>query len=246
MARPDASAKLAATQPQKGPSKILIGAVVAVVIILVGGIAWLRTDPFASPEATGPKGSIAGGKGVVAYPGKAKEGAPVVDVFEDFQCPYCGQLESANGKAMDAMAAKGEIKLVVHSMSFLDENLGNDSSKKAANAAMAAADVGAFPAYRAAVFAAQPDKEGTGFTDEVLQKAADEAGIKGKARTTFNEAVKDGTYLDYVEDIQKAANDAGVNGTPQVRINGEPVSEEQMRMLLEQPGSFAAVLAEAK
>ncbi|WP_018155744.1 DsbA family protein [Demetria terragena] len=245
MPRPDASAKLSATKPPQGPSKVLIGAVIAVVLIIVGGIAWLRTDPFAGPAAAAPQGGVAGGKGVVMYPGKAKAGAPVVDLYEDFQCPICGQLEQANGKSMTEMAKAGDIKLVVHTMSFLDGNLGNDSSARAANAASCAADAGAFPEYHAAVFAAQPEKEGNGYSDKTLKAAAQSAGIKGKKLTTFTQCVDKGSYGGYVEDTQKAAEEAGVNGSPQIKVDGESLDEAQMRTLIEKPNSFSQILKQA-
>ena len=156
MPRPDAADKLKANQPPEGPSKVLIAAVIAVALVIVGGIAWLRTDPFGSLDATPPKGGNPAGAGVVAYPGAARPGVPTVDLYEDFQCPVCGQLEERNGRSIFEMAKAGDIKLVVHLMSFLDGNLDNDSSKRAANAAFCASDAGRFPEFHAAVFAALP------------------------------------------------------------------------------------------
>jgi protein-disulfide isomerase len=245
MARPDASAKLAKAQPKQGPSKVLIGAVIATVLIIFGGIAWLRTDPFGGLEAKGPKGSNAEGGGVVMYPGKAKKGVPVVDVYEDFQCPGCGELEKMNGKSMSDLAAKGDIKLVVHMMSFLDENLGNNSSSRAANAAFCAADAGTFPAYHAAVFASQPAEEGKGFSDAILKKAAGTAGITGAQRTKFNTCTSKGTYNSYVDDTQKASEKAGVNSTPTVKIDGEALPEDQVTTLRTEANSFPKVLKQA-
>ncbi|YAL81953.1 DsbA family protein [Dermacoccaceae bacterium W4C1] len=240
--RPDASARLSQSAPKQGPSKILIAAIVAVVVVLVGGVAWLRTDPFTSLDATGPAGANAKGAGLVVYPGKAKAGAPTVDLYEDFQCPYCHELETANGAAMMQSAAKGDIKLVVHMMSFLDDNLDNDSSARAANAAFCAADAGRFPQYHTAVFAEQPEKEGAGYSDATLKKTATTAGITGAKLTTFNQCLDSGKYNDYVSDTQKASEKAGVNGTPAVLIGGEKISDEQMQSLISTPNAFNGVL----
>lgn len=246
MPRPDASAKLAATKPKQGPSKVLIAAVIAVALVIVGGIAWLMTDPFGGLDAKGPKGSIAEGNGVVAYPGKATKDAPVVDVYEDFQCPYCGEMERANGKSMAKMAADGDIKLVIHTMSFLDGNLKNDSSKRSANAAFCAADAGKFPDYHAAVFAVQPKEEGAGYSDATLKKAATTAGITGAKRTAFDSCLSKGTYNGYVDDTLKRSNDDGVNGTPVVKIDGKELGQEQLNTLMQEPNSFPTVLKQAK
>lgn len=246
MPRPDASARLKATQPQQGPSKVLIAAVVAVVLVIVGGIAWLRTDPFGSLEATPPKGGNAEGAGVVAYPGAAKPGVPTVDLYEDFQCPICNQLEQRNGTSIFEQAKAGDIKLVVHLMSFLDDNLGNDASKRAANAAFCAADAGKFPEYHAAVFAAQPEKEGDGYSDATLKQAASTAGITGSALSTFNTCLSEGTYDGYVEDTEKRSNDDGVNGTPSIKVDGNTLDDAAMRQLLTTPNSWPTVLRAAQ
>lgn len=244
MARPDASEKLAAAKPKEGPSKVLIGAVIVVVLLILGGIAWLRTDPFGGLEAKGPAGSNAEGAGVVAYPGKAKKDAPVVDVYEDFQCPICARLEQANGKSMAKMASDGDIKLVFHNMSFMDENLGNDSSSKGANAAFCAADAGRLAPFHSELFARQPKSEGEGYADGAVKQAADAAGIKGAKRTKFDKCVSEGTYDGYVEDTQKRAGDDGVNGTPSVKVDGEDLTKEQINQLTSEPDSFPKVLQE--
>lgn len=257
MPRPDASDKLAATKPKEGPPKALIGAVIAVVLVIVAGAAFLMTDPFGKLEAKGPQNSQPEGNGLVMYPGKAKPGVPTVELWEDFQCPGCGGLEKNNGKSIQQMAAAGDIKLTVHVMSFLDQNLNNDSSSRAANAAFCAADAGKFPEYHSAVFAGQPAEEGQGFTDKQLKQTfASAAGITGAAATTFTKCVDEGTYKDYAKDTLKRSNDDGINGTPTIKINGKTVAdngkEEQSQektlanspysVLLEQPNTFAAVL----
>lgn len=246
MPRPDAAEKLKATKPKEGPSKVLIAAVVAVTLLIVGGIAWLRTDPFGALEATPPKGGNAEGAGVVAYPGAAKPGAPTVDLYEDFQCPVCAQMEERNGKSIFEQAKSGEIKLVVHMMSFLDDNLGNDASKRAANAAFCAADAGKFPEYHAAVFAAQPAKEGDGYSDATLKQAARTAGISGAALGTFTSCVDKGTYNRYAEDTEKASNNDGVNGTPTVKVDGTMLDKTAMQQLLGTPNSWPSVLQAAR
>lgn len=245
MPRPDAADKLKANQPPEGPSKVLIAAVIAVALVIVGGIAWLRTDPFGSLDATPPKGGNPAGAGVVAYPGAARPGVPTVDLYEDFQCPVCGQLEERNGRSIFEMAKAGDIKLVVHLMSFLDGNLDNDSSKRAANAAFCASDAGRFPEFHAAVFAAQPEREGDGYSDATLKQAATTAGITGSARTTFDSCMTGGTYDDYVDDTEKASGDDGVEGTPTVLVGGEPLEETALKRLLTTPNTWPSVLQAA-
>lgn len=246
MPRPDAREKLNAAGPRTGPSKLLIGGAIVVVLLLVAAFAWLRTDPFAERDAGAPDNGRTGGAGLMVYPGKADGDVPTVDVYEDFQCPYCGQLEKTSGADLTKAARAGKIKLRIHLLSFLDDNLGNDSSKRAANAAFCAADAGRFPQYHSALFAAQPAKEGQGYSDQTLRAAAKKAGITGKAATTFDKCVDKNTYGNYVTDTQKAANDDGVNGTPRVLIDGKAIGDQQMQQLLSTPGSLDEVLRQAE
>ena len=158
--RPDASKKLAAAAPKKGPNPAVIGAVIAAVLIVAVVVAILIGKPDESGGASGgstPVGVIGGkGGGIFVNAATAKSNAPTLDVYEDFQCPRCGALEKRVGAEVGALAQAGEIKLVVHTLSFLDDNLRNDSSARSANAAACAADAGKFLEYHGAVFAAQP------------------------------------------------------------------------------------------
>ncbi len=227
--RPDASKKIAKATPKKGPNPVVIGAVVAavlivgvVVAILIGSSGKTSTGSSGSAE---PKGVVAGDAGgILANAGTVKSNAPTLDLYEDFQCPTCGALEKAMGPTMASMAKAGDIKLVVHTLSFLDDNLKNDSSKRSANAVACASDAGRFLEYHAAVFAAQPAQEGAGYTDAQLTAFASEAGITGAALTTWQKCTTSGQHNQYVADTQDAAGRAGVNSTPTVMLNGKNIT----------------------
>lgn len=242
MPRPDASAKLAATKPKAGPPPMLIAAVVITVVVVVAAAAFLWTKPWAKQEAQGPTHSIAQGNGIVAYAGKAKAGVPTVDIYEDFQCPFCKHLEDANGSQIQQLASSGDIKLVYHVMDFLDQNMNNDSSERAANAAFCAADEGAFEAYHETVFAHQPEQEGAGYTNAQLKQFGTMAGITGSKATTFNSCVDKLTYKQYVDDTQTRSNNDGINGTPTIKINGKKLDDTTVQNLTTQPNTFSTVL----
>ncbi|MHB8275990.1 MAG: DsbA family protein, partial [Dermatophilaceae bacterium] len=178
--RPDASKKLAAAAPKAGPNPVIIGAVIAAVVIVAVVVAIMFGNTGKSDGTGGsaqPVG-VTGGKGggILANAATAKSNAPTLDLYEDFQCPVCGQFEKAMGPSIASMAKAGEIKLVVHTLSFLDTNLKNDSSSRSANAVACAADAGRFLEYHAAVFAGQPTQEGAGYTDAQLTEFATTAG----------------------------------------------------------------------
>ncbi|NHN54289.1 thioredoxin domain-containing protein [Calidifontibacter sp. DB0510] len=249
MPRPDASAKLAQAKP-KDRSGLRNAIIAAIAVIAVVGIvvAIFATRGSGNTAADGPKGSNPGGKGVVAYPGKAAEGAPVVDLYEDFQCPICKQLETTNGSAIDAAAKAGKIKLVYHMMSFLDDNLRNDGSKIAANASFCASDAGKFPQFHKAAFAAQRPEEqaqqGDTFSVNEVKGYASKMGLSGSALTTYQQCVSSDKYSKYVTATQTQSSKDGVNGTPTLKINGQALDQNQMGGLLNDPGSFDGILAQ--
>lgn len=227
--RPDASKKLAAAAPKKGPNPVIIGAAIAVLVIVavVVAIVMGTKDKPGDGGSAQPVGVIGGtGGGIVANAATAKSNAPTLDLYEDFQCPACAQLEQRIGAEKAAMAEAGDIKLVVHTLSFLDDNLKNDSSKRSANAAACAADAGKFLEYRSAVYAAQPAQEGVGYTDAQLTQFAGASGITGPALTTWQQCTSSGQHAQYVADVQEASGRAGVNSTPTIKLNGQDVTKD--------------------
>jgi protein-disulfide isomerase len=235
--RPDAKKKIATVTPKSGPNVVLIGAVIAVLVVLVVVVFIVigknseagSSTAVAQTVPAGVVGGTGGGILVNAATTKgtapAKSNAPTLDVFEDFQCPTCGQLEKALGSTFADLAKAGEVKLVVHTLSFLDDNLKNNSSKRSANAVACAADAGQFLPYHAAVFAAQPANEGDGYTDAQLTEFATTAGITGPALATWQKCTNSGQHTQYVADVATAAAKAGVNGTPTVKLNGKDITK---------------------
>ena len=231
--RPDASAKIKAAAPKQGPNRILIGGIVAAVAILGIVLAViLGSSSGGSSRASGssalPQGATGTGGGIVANASTAKAGAPTLDLYEDFQCPVCGKLEQVFGQQISSMAKAGDIKLVVHMMSFLDAKLGNDASVRAAAAAACAADQGKFLDYHGVVYANQPAQEGAGYTDADLMGFASKAGISGSALTTWTKCFDARTHLGYAKDVETAAEKAGVFSTPTLKLNGKDLPLQQL------------------
>ncbi|WP_432533325.1 DsbA family protein [Kineococcus arenarius] len=205
---------------------LLISVAVLVVLALAAVVAVLvarqrddsttsTTEGLTPPSATGPAGGY-------LLAGDAAAGAPTLDVWLDYQCPYCAQFEAAAGGTLQELAASGQARVVVHTLSFLDDNLGNDASTRAAEGAAAADAQGRFAQYGEEVFARQPGfgdnpgSEGDGYTDEELRAAAEAAGVGDL--DAWQQAVEDDTYLGYVQRVQESMAEAGVEGTPTVQI----------------------------
>ena len=251
MPRPDAAEKLKVAAPKQGPSKALIAALIATVLVIAGFAAFLVTQSGGSDNAAVPTGGIAGGKGLVLYPdAKLQSGAKTVDVYEDFQCPVCKGFETQNGDMMKTMAKNGQVKVVVHMMTFLDNNFGNDASALAANAGFCAADAGKFPEYHSAVYANQPATEGDGYTVDQLKSFGKTAGITGAAYTTFVKCVDSNKYSDYAKQTETQSGKDEVTSTPTFFINGTLVDQshhgDTWVTLKNQPNSFESAVTSFK
>lgn len=244
-ARAARQAKIDAAAPRQSKARpALVALVVVLTVVALGAAMFFGTRSQApavtqptsatagggGPEAGYPKGATGPEGGIVANGATTKAGAPTLDIYEDFQCPACGQVEKAIGPTIKKMEAAGEVRVVYHMKSFLDANLGNDSSLRAAIGASCAADAGKFAAYHDTIYANQPAQEGTGYTDAALEKFAGTAGITGQELTTWKKCNADKTYTDYVKRVEDATAKAGVTGTPSFRVNGKDFKLEDQKV----------------
>ena len=179
----------------------------------------------AAPAASGPVPAGATGFGgpLVINP-TAPAGAPTLELFEDPQCPVCQQFEDIFGPAIAELVANNEAKVVVHTMTFLDLNLRNDSSVRAANGAFCAGDQGKFRDYMSATYAAQPIQEGAGWTDAELAAIAESVGVTGTALDTWKTCQQGLTYGAHIVALETNSERSGVNGTPTALLNGKKMN----------------------
>lgn len=223
-----------------GPSPALIGGVVALVVLLVGVLVWAATRGGDLESASGSPSALPEGAGVSVGPGPDAD-VTQVRIYEDFQCPFCGMLERSIGEQLATKAEAGEINLTFTIMSFLDGNLRNDSSTRAANAALCADDAGVFVPFHASVYA-NMGQEGQGYTDEQFATWAQDAGLAGAELETFQQCVQDEPHMDYVDAMQERANRDGVTSTPTVVVNGTTLGNEEMSTLMQDPSALDAIL----
>lgn len=222
-----------------GPSMGLIGAVVALAVLLIAALVWAATRG-GGLEATGSSSTLPEGGGISVGPGVDAD-VMQIRVYEDFQCPWCGRLENSIGEGLEAKVEAGEANVTYQIMSFLDGSLRNDSSTRAANAALCADDAGIFSPFHASVYA-NMGTEGTGYTDAQFVSWAGDAGLSGAALDTFTSCVSDQPHADYVTDMQERANKDGITSTPTVVVNGDTLSQQEMSILLEDPSQLEQIL----
>ena len=227
--RPDGSRKPSKKAPNRHDRAIVVSVLTAVSLSVVGIAVLLGERGDAGRGSAGtstqPAGVVGGkGGGILANVQTPKGNAPTLEIYADFQCDLCGQFEKVMGSMLTTMAQAGDVKLVFHTLSFVDINLKNDSSSRSANAVACAADAGRFLEYHAAVFAAQPAEEGAGYTDAQLTEFAGTSGITGEDFTTWQTCETSSKYAQYVTDVQVSGEKAGVFDTPTVKLNGENIT----------------------
>lgn len=147
------------------------------------------------------------------------KGVPVVDLWEDFQCPVCQRFEGTNGAWLQKQIAAKTVKVSFHLLSFL-----GPESILMANAAACAADDNKFLELHNLMYANQSAKENSGFwTPDILTKAGTAVGITSPA---FAACVKEGKYLGWVQKVADDGAKKNVNSTPTLFVNGKELNRQ--------------------
>jgi protein-disulfide isomerase/uncharacterized membrane protein YphA (DoxX/SURF4 family) len=221
---------MAAAEVELRHKQRYIAAGTVIVVVLVSFIAFGVQGNRAKIPATADTANATSAAGVKV----GNQQAPVlVDLYEDFQCPICNNLEQSGlTKDFDAKLKATTIKVNYHVMSFLDSSSnGNRYSSRAANAGYCAADqsVDAYAKFHDIAFGKnadgqnnQPAEGGHGRPDSQLIDWGKQAGITS---ADFSTCVTSDLHKDLVAGVTDAASKRGVNGTPTVFVNGKLVGK---------------------
>jgi protein-disulfide isomerase len=207
----------------------LVAAVTAIIGIAVVASSGNKEAKEANPEASAPQGSIPTGQdNQYGIPANDAPGKPVLAIWEDFQCPACGQFEQTFGPTVVEIADKGDAQVIWRSTSFLDGQFPGENSQRAAAAWGCAVDAGKAEEYHSVVFANQPQTEGDGWTQEQLIAFGDQAGISGDQKGAFDQCVTDKTYMSWAANGTATMVAEGVGGTPTLTLNGEELEVSEL------------------
>lgn len=181
-----------------------------------GGVVFDQ-DGIVTPPAD--QGTTAADGTATAWPVNAGD-VPVVSVYFDFLCPYCGQFETLIGPTLDELTASGDIVLDSHPVSILDRaSSGSEYSTRTAAAAweIAEKDPEHYSAFVEALMSIQPAEGTTGLTDEEIAATAVAVGVPQEVA----DGLADGTYQWWVaQATDLASQDLGGLSTPTVMIDG--------------------------
>jgi protein-disulfide isomerase len=226
----NAARAVAAARGARNDRRNIIIGTVAVVVVALGVIfgVVLTTRSSAPPAATGAD-AIAVTKAASAYTATVGDDGTVIagkdtakatiDIYEDFTCPYCGQLEQQSAAQIAQAVVDGKLRVRYHLLNILDNNTNPPGySLLAANAAIAAAKQGKFADFHASLYAHQPKEGAAGYTNEQLISLGKRLGITA---AQFSTDVNNGAYRNLVKQQVTTASAPPVNlqGTPTV-LNG--------------------------
>jgi protein-disulfide isomerase len=153
-------------------------------------------------------------------PSKGPANAKVtIQVFSDFQCPFCKRVEPTMDEIAKTYGQK--VRIVWRDMP-LPFHQDAPLASEAAREAHAQKGNAGFWKFHAALFEAQGNPEG--LKRENLEKIASEQGLD---MAKFKAALDNHTHKAVIDADNKAGTDAGIQGTPSIVINGYYISGAQ-------------------
>lgn len=158
-----------------------------------------------------------------------------IDIWEDFQCPFCKFFETAMGGYLESLVRENQAKVVYHMASFLGQE-----SVRASNAVNCAVDEGRFIEYHRALYEVQASENSGIFSNKNLIEIGKRLGITSPE---FESCVNEQKYADTVSKVGQSMKKNGVEGTPTVFINGKQWNRTSSEFRLDE---FKAAVEAAK
>lgn len=209
------------TTPTGSGRLVVIGVVVALVALVVAGI-WYQSSQSPAEDAAGESTSDEADLGdVTAAPVDdgmsfgASDG-PTVDLYVDYQCSHCADLEAVIGSELARLTAGGEVELVIRPVKFVSRASGRGA---AALYCAAEADQ-AFAMHQRLLAELDGD-----FSPEGLAATAATMGIDG---ATFGACLRDPATTGWVDDVSEAARADGIASIPSVLVGGARLTDAQV------------------
>ena len=146
-----------------------------------------------------------------------------VVIWEDFLCPYCGELERASRDKLAQAADDGRVRVTYRPFVLLDQ-IGpySQTATEVFAATLHTAGPEVAKKLHDALFENQPEESAKDFpTHADLLARAVEAGAD---RAKVQQALDSGDAEKWANDATQAAADAGVRSTPTVFLDGREVT----------------------
>jgi protein-disulfide isomerase len=218
-ARERITAQREAQRKREQRKRIATIVTVAVVAMVAIGAGWWFSAQSAQPESQtatlAPITVQADGSAVMAKAGVTK---PVLDVYEDFQCPVCKQLEDTSGPTIKNLAAEGKVKVVFHPITIFAAEPTRSNSLRASAAMRCVPDGTQWMAYHDKLYAEQPSETVEGFKLDELVGWGNDVGVTASG---FDQCVTSQRHLaEHQQYSAKILGSEKLEGTPTLKLNG--------------------------
>ncbi|WP_232547564.1 DsbA family protein [Propioniciclava soli] len=222
-----------AAERQKKTNRIIGLSAAAVALVLVGVLIFVLVQNMSGNRVgqMAPEGSA---DSIVLNSTPAPADAPTVTVYLDYQCPNCRVFEETYGDTLLTEANAGTWTLENKTMTFMDNNLQNTASTRAAVGAACSAVVApeTYPQYSMTVYGNQEAQEvrgSEGYSDTLLRDTIPaQVGITGDALTQFQACYDNDATSEFVTNVERSAYSDNVTGTPTIAVNGTIVDLRQL------------------
>ncbi|WP_028659621.1 DsbA family protein [Nocardioides insulae] len=213
-----AAAALKEQQRRERRRNLSVAAIVVVVLIAIIGAVYLSTsiggdDEVDAKAATGEHALVIG-----------PETAPhTMVIYEDFLCPYCGELERSSHEEFSQLAEDGKVRIEYRPFNLLTDFDYSMDALEVFGAVMLTADADVAAAFHTQLFEDQPSESASSFpsTDDLVDEAVD----AGADRDAVEDALDSDQAMDWAKAATEEAADAGVQGTPTVLLDGEQFTD---------------------
>jgi protein-disulfide isomerase len=223
------ASKRGRTKRRKSTNNVIVWGGVAAVVVIALLIIFVnsRLNSAGAQISFEPPAPAALDKCGSATCGDAN--APVtIDLYADFQCPYCAQFEPVLEQLGPSYIDTGKVKLVFHNFPFIGAE-----SDAAAQAVMCAGDQNKFWMFANDLYKHQGAENSGVFTSSNLKKLAAAAGMDS---AQFNSCLDGGKYAGAVQQQLAEGRQLQVQSTPTFFVNGQMhaggVSYDQLAALV--------------
>ena len=212
-----------------------VGAIVIAVIVIVavrpGQSTGTSTGTVSHAYYSGPFAPVTKNSDHSVTMSRPSASTPVLDIYEDFQCPICAVFEKANGAVVQKLAFQGKVRVIYHPFTiFLGEQPAQDNSVRAWAAAQCV-PARQWAEYHNLLYSNQPSERAQGgFPVSLLLAMGRRIGLTS---ASFTQCVSTQKYAPLAVPLSGRIIRSGINSTPMVKLNGQAVSNT----VLVQPGS---------
>ena len=197
-----------------------VGLVALALVVAIGGAVQADRDST-GVVARDPK-NVVDSYVLAVGPSSAKV---KVDVYEDFQCPFCQEFEASSRPVVAAYAGKS-VQFRYHVISFLDRASTTQYSSRAMNALGVVLDTAGpqvAKKFHDLLYEDQPAEGSAGLSDQELIKKAVEAGA---TESEVSGGIRGRSFRQWVTNATDVASKKGINSTPTVFVDGKELTPE--------------------